>query len=110
MEDIMLKAFREMGIAAGLALGIFLLLCAVLWAAYELIKKLIEQFNNERKQWAGVIENINASILEHNQQAREFYNNTRNEHDNQQKAYEKMIENMEEQGKVLASINGCKHE
>lgn len=102
--------FGEFGLS-GLMIGaIILLLWFIVKWVLEHTKELLAQQAKERECWATIIEKHNealqkivSSIDKHDEKAEERGRYVRSEH-------EKMMSNLEEQGKVLARINGFKKE
>ena len=98
--------FSEYGII-GLVIGIlFLILWKMLIWVMQFIKDNQKQQSEERTGWLSslskhndVLNKISSSIDEHDKRADERGKYVRSEH-------EKMINNLEEQAKVLARING----
>lgn len=106
MEPI--KLFETYGLA-GLVIGVlfFIILRMLIWVM-AFIKDIMKQHSEERSAWLVRLEKlgdntekISQSIDEHDRRADERGKYVRFEH-------EKMITNLEEQGKVLARINGYK--
>ena len=95
---------KDLGVA-GLIFIPFLFLLR--WVLAEM-KLILEREFTERNQWAGIIRGFQDSINEHTAQAKIFSEGVVEAHRFQRAEHEKMIDNLDEQGKVLARINGYK--
>ncbi len=89
---------------------------AVLFASWKLLnwgKGIVDnamaQLERERDRSADVYNKLSKAIDEHTSQAREFHMEVRNAHGYQREEHNKMIQNLDEQYKVLLRINGEKH-
>ena len=102
------KLFSDYGFN-GVVIGtLFFILWRMLVWVMKWVDKQSEQHNAERTVWAKVLENLNQSILLHNQGSIEARRTTEEAHKFQRTEHEKMINNLDEQAKVLARINGYK--
>ena len=108
MTPTMWGKFSEYGLI-GLIIGVlFFILWRMLIWVMAFIKDITKQQVEERAIWQGTISKqhdllnkISLSIEDHDKRADERGRFVRSEH-------ERMINNLEEQGKVLARINGYK--
>ena len=107
--ETLAKIISQLGFGA-VAMG------AILYAAWkllqwgkEIVDNAMKQVESERIRSAEIYTKFAAAIDEHTAQAREFHIEVRNVHQYQREEHCKMIENLEEQGKVLLRINGEKH-
>lgn len=103
-----LAKFSEYGLI-GLIIGVlFFILWRMLVWVMSFIKEIKNEHNEERKIWhaldvskAKALDDLLANIKRHDEKADERGKYTRLEH-------EKMINNLDEQAKVLARINGIR--
>ncbi len=107
-----IKMFQEFGLI-GLIVGVlFFILWRMLCWVMAFIKDTTKQHNEERINWNNTFNNIltkhndtlakiSEGIDRHDERADERGKYVRSEH-------EKMMKNLEEQGKILARINGFK--
>lgn len=102
--------WTQWGIAGAVIAVLFFILWRILIWVMKWVDKQAEQHAAERKIWQetqvktnATLDRICSNIERHDEKAEERGKYVRAEH-------EKMIENLEEQGKVLLRINGYKHE
>jgi len=91
-------------------------MAAILFAAWKLLEwgkgivdTAMQQVETERIRSAEVYKKFSEAIEEHTSQAREFHMEVKNAHGYQREEHTKMIENLDEQYKILLRINGEKH-
>lgn len=108
MESNIWNKFSEYGLI-GIIIGIlfFILFKMLIWVM-AFVKDIQRQQGEERSGWLislnkhnDLLNKISSSIDEHDKRADERGRFVRSEH-------EKMIDNLTEQGKILARINGYK--
>jgi hypothetical protein len=102
------RIFEQYGLV-GLVIGILFFMAwrRDIWIM-AFVKEQRDQMAKERECWQEKYDKIDYSMKQHNEQAREFHQTVNNAHDYQRREHEKMIQNLEEQYKVLLRINGEK--
>ena len=103
------KAVSELGFGA-VSLAAVLIACWKLlsWGK-AIVDNAMAQLERERERSSEVYGKLAKAIDEHSAQAREFHMEVRNAHGYQREEHKKMIENLDEQAKVLLRINGERH-
>lgn len=96
---LVMTPWQQFGLVGLMAGAVLALLFFVIKWTLNTAQHIIQQAAEERKAWV-------KSLDDHTAQNREFSRSVVDAHGFQRKEHEKMIENLEEQGKVLARING----
>lgn len=101
-----LTLFKEFGLIGVIFGAIFTLLFFIVKWTLSTTKDILNQAASERKVWQEIVVKLNSTMDNQVLRAQEFYNQTNEAHKYQRSEHEKMIDNLQEQGKVLARING----
>jgi len=108
MENIA-KIIGELGFGAVAMAAVFFATWKLLLWGKEIVDTAMKQVETERIRSLEVYAKFIAAIDEHTAQTREFNVEVKNAHQYQREEHCKMIENLEEQSKILLRINGEKH-
>lgn len=107
MNELM-KLFSQYGFNGIVTATLFFIVWRLLVWVMKWVDKQDDRHNKERETWLEIISTMKQLIDLHNQNSVENRNANAEAHKYQREEHEKMMENLGEQGKVLARINGYK--